>query len=117
MHVQYDPQIIHAHAAALYSRAARIVFTTGVLGFIVGAIAGSLLGATTEGRSGVFTLVGGLVGALIGVSIGRGRAFVLQLQAQSALCQVAIEANTRRAADAADAAGIPSSANRMSSIG
>jgi hypothetical protein len=42
-----------------------------------------------------------------------GRAFSLQFQAQVALCQVATEANTRRAADAATAALAPAAPNQM----
>jgi hypothetical protein len=95
MTVQYDPKIISQHAAALYSRAARVVFSYGFLGFVVGAIGAA---AATSGKNGLLTLVGGLLGALLGVGIGRSRAFVYQLQAQQALCQVAIELNTRRAA-------------------
>ena len=97
MAVQYDPKIIAQHAEALYQRASRIVFTSGFWGFLMGAAA---LGAATAASSntGAFALVGGLVGAVLGVSVGRGRAFVYQLQAQQALCQVEIEANTRRAA-------------------
>ena len=70
------------------------------------------MGGATQG-GGLIVLMGGLVGALIGVVIGRGRAFSLQLQAQVALCQVATEANTRRAADAATAALAPAAPNQM----
>jgi len=97
MAVQYDPKIIAQHAEALYRRASRIVFTHGFMGLIVGAVA---LGVASNqsSSSAVLTLVGALLGALLGISIGRGRAFVYQLQAQQALCQVEIELNTRRAA-------------------
>ncbi len=68
----------------------------GGMGFIVGA--GALGAASNNSPSNtVLTLVGAVLGALIGISIGRGRAFVYQLQAQQALCQVEIESNTRRA--------------------
>ncbi|MFY0582542.1 hypothetical protein ACN28S_57100 [Cystobacter fuscus] len=96
MAVQYDPKIIAQHAEALYRRASRIVFTSAIMGLIVGA--GALGVASNKSPSNtVLTLVGALLGALIGISIGRGRAFVYQLQAQQALCQVEIESNTRRA--------------------
>jgi hypothetical protein len=97
MAVQYDPKVIAQHAEALYRRAARIVFTYGFVGLLVGA---SALGAAASRSSstGMFVMVGALVGALFGAAIGRGRAFVYQLQAQQALCQVEIESNTRRAA-------------------
>ena len=103
MVLNYDPSIIHTHAVALYRRAARIVYMAAFLGFVFGAIAGSGLGAPTGGKIPVFAVAGGIFGALIGVSVGRARAFVFQLQAQLALCQVAIEANTRRAAEVATA--------------
>lgn len=97
MAVQYDPKIIAQHAEALYRRASRIVFTSGVTGLIVGAVA---LGAASNNSPSntLLTFVGAVLGALIGISIGRGRAFVYQLQAQQALCQVEIESNTRCAA-------------------
>ncbi|NMO18685.1 hypothetical protein HPC49_12910 [Pyxidicoccus fallax] len=117
MTVQYDANIIRDHAAALYSRAARIVFMTGFLGCVIGAIVGAALGAPTGGKPGIFLLLGAVFGALVGVSIGRGRAFVLQLQAQTALCQVAIEANTRRAADAAGEAIRPAASGHLSQVG
>jgi hypothetical protein len=108
MSVHYDPSIITKHAQALYNRASGIIFLGGLLAFLAGAAMG---GATQGG--GFIVLMGGLVGALIGVVIGRGRAFSLQLQAQVALCQVATEANTRRAADAATAALAPAAPNQM----
>ncbi|MCY1046866.1 hypothetical protein OV208_36515 [Corallococcus sp. bb12-1] len=95
MSVRYDPNIITQHAQALYNRASGIIFAWGVIGFIVGAVA-----ASAAQLQGLFILVGGLLLALVGVMFGRGRAFSLQLQAQVAMCQVAIEANTRKAATA-----------------
>lgn len=117
MTVQYDSNIIREHAVALYSRAARIVFMTGLLGCVFGAIAGSVLGASSGGSPAFFMVLGALLGTLVGVSMGRGRAFVLQLQAQTALCQVAIEANTRRAADAAEEAARPAPSGSITRVG
>ncbi len=96
MTIEYDPRIIAQHAAALYTQASRVVFTHGFLGVLLGAGVGGGLGARSD-ATGVFMMVGALLGALVGVSIGRSRAFVYRLQAQQALCQVAIEQNTRRA--------------------
>ncbi len=45
------------------------------------------------------------------------RPLVFQLQAQTALCQVAIETNTRRAADAMVAAASPPEAARLTRAG
>ncbi|NOK15757.1 hypothetical protein [Corallococcus carmarthensis] len=101
MSVRYDPSIITKHAQALYDRASGIIFAWGVIGFIAGAVLAKAMNA-----QGLIVVIGGLVVALIGVMFGRGRAFSLQLQAQVAMCQVAIEANTRRAADAVTA-GVP----------
>ncbi|MCP3102333.1 hypothetical protein LZ198_26020 [Myxococcus sp. K15C18031901] len=97
MAIQYDPSIIQSHAAALYAQASRIVFRSGATGFFVGVVGGVAAGRGEQGL--VFACIGGLVGAFIGVSLARGRAFALQLQAQTALCHVAIETNTRRTAD------------------
>ncbi|MBN8468503.1 hypothetical protein JYJ95_18465 [Corallococcus exiguus] len=102
MAVHYDPSIITKHAQALYDRAAGIIFAWGFMAFIVGVVVTKAMNA-----QGLFVLIGGLVAALIGVMFGRGRAFALQLQAQVALCQVATEANTRRAAEAVLAAAPP----------
>ncbi|RYZ34551.1 MAG: hypothetical protein EOO72_12970 [Myxococcaceae bacterium] len=100
MALRYDPSVIQQHAESLYSRASRIVLMCGFLGFIAGAVVGGSIGpAAGDARLVIF---GGaaLIGLLIGISIGKGRAFALELQAQVALCQVATEANTRRAAEA-----------------
>jgi hypothetical protein len=40
-------------------------------------------------------LVGGIVLAVVGGKLGQSRGFVLKVQAQTALCQAAIEENTR----------------------
>ena len=40
----------------------------------------------------------GLVGGALGVVVGSNRAFALRLMAQTALCQMQIERNTRPAA-------------------
>lgn len=98
MSVRYDPSIITKHAQALYARANGIIFAWGFIGFIVGLVA-----AKAAQAQGLYVFVGGLIMALLGVMFGRGRAFSLQLQAQVALCQVAIEANTRKVTEAATA--------------
>ncbi len=116
MSVKYDPYIIQSYANALYSRAARIVFMMGVVGLIAGVAVGHALGQMTHSDS--FVMSGGFVGALVGLSLGRGRAFTLKLQAQSALCQSAIEANTRRPAVAVSSTEVPSTTtHRMTQLG
>lgn len=106
MAVQYDPSIITKHAQALYTKSSGIIFAWSVIGFIAGL---AMTTAMNTNAPGPIVVMGGLVMALIGAMFGRGRAFALQLQAQVALCQVATEANTRRAADAA-AATVPTTA-------
>lgn len=95
---KYDPSIIRQHATDLYARAARTVFIWTV---IVGAVA--TLGAIAlifpkyptgdPTRMGVLVL--GVLGLMVGYMFGSSRAFAIRLQAQLALCQVAIEENTR----------------------
>jgi|SRR6185312_1965574 len=95
--VQYDKAVIIKFAERLYSQANSIVVLCGILGIIVGGVAG--FGAQAGAREpnwlvAIFAVV--LCGA-IGVVIGQARAFSLRLQAQVALCQVQIEENTAAA--------------------
>lgn len=53
----------------------------------------------------IWLIVGLIIGAAIGYFIGDGKAFELRLQAQSLLCQVAIEENTRKVLDASTQGG------------
>lgn len=98
--VAYDPEIIQEHAANLYSRAARVVFfwtiLVGAVASVVAVFALSKSPAGDPTRMGI--LVSGVVGMMVGYYIGSGRAFQLRLQAQLALCQAAIERNTRSTA-------------------
>jgi uncharacterized membrane protein (UPF0136 family) len=104
---KYDPSVIAAFADRLYAQANRIIVVLSVLGFIVGAIMGAALGGMMGGHSdgSTFALVGvvvvGAAGTWVGYSLGQERAFALKLQAQIALCQMQIEANTRGARAAA----------------
>lgn len=100
MAISYDETVIQAFAARLYRRAAVMapLYTVigGVLGF--GAVfVSSSLGKVHLPSPGVTVFCGG-IGALLGYAVGSERAFTLRLMAQTALCQVAIEHNTRRAA-------------------
>lgn len=116
MTVQYDSNIIRAHAEALYDQARGIVFMAGLIGFILGGIGGAMLDGAMKGGP-VGKIVLSLLVMYIGIRYGRGRAFVLQLQAQTALCQVAIEANTRRAADAAAVASHAPAVAQLTQVG
>jgi hypothetical protein len=61
---------------------------------MVGALGGYLLGSITAARENLAVLGTAIVG-LFGFLIGRERAFELKFRAQTALCQVKIEENTR----------------------
>jgi len=115
MPVHYDPNIIQTHAEALYAQAKGLVVRGGLAGFAVGALVGYAVGGNNAGPT--LAVVGGILLAIIGVAMARSRAFALQLQAQSALCSVAIEANTRRAADAAVAASRSAEGAQLSQVG
>ena len=100
--INYDPKIIQEFAKRLYKQAASIVIVYTVLGAILGIIIGGIIVNGTSLHRDMNPLIGILIGAaffgLFGFSIGRERAFKLKLQAQTALCQVKIEENTRNSA-------------------
>lgn len=91
----YDPKIIVKFADRLYARASSIVFTYTFLGIVLGGAGGYLLGTELRQFGTAAPIGGALLFGLLGFVIGQNRAFQLRLQAQIALCQVAIEANTR----------------------
>lgn len=100
----YNPEIIERFASKLYERADNIVWRWGCIGMFLGLLAAWQITTANGGmpppfRIGV-TAVFVIIGLLVGRSIGTDRAFHLWLQAQTALCQVAIERNTRRPSDA-----------------
>ena len=101
MAVDYDGTVIYAFAARLYARANTVTATYALLGagfgLSLGFIVASLLHEGAVGRMPYEALCTVLCGGL-GLSIGRDRAFALRLQAQTALCQLRIEENTRAAA-------------------
>jgi len=96
----YDPAIIERYASDLYARASNIIWKWGCIGMAVGALLamGAIQSAGELAPSWRLGLMaaGVLLGLLVGRSIGTDRAFSLWLQAQTALCQAAIEKNTRR---------------------
>jgi hypothetical protein len=88
----YDPEVVEEFAQRLYARAHRLAVISTVLGLVSGAV---LLGAMARGVGTGELLIGGAIGAILGHAIGRERGFSLRLQAQTALCQLQIERNTR----------------------
>lgn len=96
MAITYDRSVIQEFADKLYARARAIVVVFTLVGFFVGLVAGGALSNSALrvlGPAGVVVVA--VVGALIGLVIGQSRAFMLKLQAQTALCQAQIEENTR----------------------
>lgn len=87
--ISYDPAVIRTFAQTLYDRAATIMFVYTAIGVVIGGTTGKF----AFGNTGMFILAG-LAGG-IGYFIGSQRAFLLKLQAQTALCQVQIEQNTQ----------------------
>lgn len=90
----YDEKIIQAMAAKLYSQADSIVRSHTVAGFFLGFLAGLVAGAAA-GEGGSWAVWFGVVSAIGGAASGRSKAFSLRVQAQTALCQLQIERNTR----------------------
>ena len=107
--LKYDPEIIQMEAEYLYAcadyieRFKKLVGTAAGagVGLVLGAGVGLVLGAgfgPLVGAGGlVGLLAGGWRGARLGKRLAAGQAFELKLQAQTALCQVKIEQNTRPA--------------------
>jgi hypothetical protein len=98
--VKYDPNVIQKFADALYRQAGRIVLRWIILGAFVSAALGLSVKAlpsdwTANAWVPAIMLCLALVGGVIGWQIGSAKAFVFRLHAQTALCQVAIESNTR----------------------
>jgi outer membrane lipoprotein SlyB len=93
--VAYDPAVIQQFAAKLYDRARTLVWSYAALGFFLGSPVGVMTAGMQDAAVGA--LVSGVLGAAIGAAMASERAFILKLQAQTALCQAQIEANTRQA--------------------
>ena len=97
---QYDPKVIQQFADRLYARRAGAVVVSTLLGYVIGtvirpfihqALPSALTEFLPEWSYGAFF-------AVLGILQGLERASLLKLQAQTALCQMQIEINTRKAA-------------------
>lgn len=95
----YDPSIIEKYAANLYERGENIIWKWGCLGMAAGAFLAYFVARSIMHPGSIYGLAmiaaGVFIGLFVGRSIGTDRAFHLLLQAQTALCQVQIERNTR----------------------
>jgi len=87
---KYDPEVIFIFADRLYATARNVVLMFTALGGVVGFAMGYLMAE----------IIGGIILAVVLAAIGRWygneKAFQLKLQAQTSLCQVEIERNSRR---------------------
>lgn len=90
--VEYDPKIIQEFSDRLYAKANSIIRSYAIVGVLLLGIGGL---ATQEP---MFGLIVAVLGGVIGYMLGKEKAFSYKLQAQTALCQVQIETNSRQSA-------------------
>ncbi|MFV8750473.1 hypothetical protein ACNOYE_07965 [Nannocystaceae bacterium ST9] len=96
---QFDPSVIQTHAQRLYTAANAIVAVYTVFGLLCGATLGYGFATLTNVKeTAPISLVAGLVVAGLAFAVGQSKSFAMRLEAQSVLCQLQIEANTRAAA-------------------
>ena len=91
----YDPKILQKFADRLYSQATTTMVGYSLLGLLIGAIGGAILGTVlARGAHGADTqsvvqrlaVFGLLIGLLFGIAAGSAKAFWLKLEAQRTLC-------------------------------
>lgn len=87
--ITYDSKIINEFAVRLYDKASAVVRNYTILGMLIGCAAGF------AAAKGIGAVIGIFIGAAVGYMIGKDKAFIYKLQAQTALCQAQIEANTK----------------------
>lgn len=100
MATKYDPTVIQTFADRLYAEAEGIVTRYAVAGFLFGAAAGASVGGAAVGGTTAALALGvclGALGAALAAYSAYAKVFELRLRAQTALCQVQIELNSRRA--------------------
>lgn len=91
--VRYDPSQIHKFASKMYTQATVTVLVWTLPGAIVGLAAGAVWGRAIAGDAGFSAAIA--LCALLGYVLGQDKAFWYRLQAQTLLCQLQIEYNTR----------------------
>ncbi len=93
----YQPEIIQTFANRLYARAAVTTVTSALLGILIGLVVTphlfQVLPSFIVLRCPEWVVP--VILGLMGLGQGLERASVLKLQAQTALCQLQIEVNTR----------------------
>lgn len=94
--VAYDPDMIRDAAPRLYAAAQNFVASHALIGGIIGLAAGGMI---ADGALGLILQVGCMIAlACLGGYLGHEKAQEYQLRAQTALCQLRIEENTRKPA-------------------
>jgi hypothetical protein len=101
----FDPSVIESFARKLYFHAGLMVMWYGFLGFVSGCAAAGMLyyylpAPIAHQYGGTASLATVILFVAIGCVIGNSKAFDLRFRAQSALCQLQIERNTRAGARA-----------------
>ncbi len=99
MAVQYDPKVIQEFAEKLYKEADSVVMAAAIRWGLIFCLIGGVLGLflAKETSTGIIgAVLGAVAGGFLGSATAGTQAFLLRLQAQQALCQVKIEQNTRR---------------------
>jgi hypothetical protein len=97
---QYDPAVLQEHVDFLYRRARWIRFQYAAMGALIGVIPTIVLASISKVADAfpvipVGILLAGLC-AFIGFAIGSSKIFKYRLEAQTMLCQMQIERNTRK---------------------
>lgn len=93
--VEYDRSVIHEFAQRLYRRAKATIAVSTLVGLLAGAGFGYFIAGNIRGSSpAILVTISAVIVGAIGYYIGVERSFKLRLMAQTALCQVMIEANT-----------------------
>jgi hypothetical protein len=107
---KYDVSVIDSFADDLYNRAGTVVVVSTLMYAAIGAAAGYFL------FKGLGAVLGGLLGGGLGFHLGQQKAFLLKLQAQTALCQAQIERNTRADSIGGSMAAMPVSAALVEAV-
>ncbi len=89
--ITYDPKVIQECAEQLYTKAESIVRNYSILGFVIVGIV-----SIVQQHNLIPSLIGAIAGGFIGFNFGTEKAFQYKLQAQTALCQVEIESNSKK---------------------
>lgn len=94
--VKYDSGVLQEYVDQLYSKARWIALKCALGGAVIGGIAAIPLLRFMGNAAELDWVIFAGVGALIGFSIGRAKGFKYRLEAQTLLCQMQIECNTRK---------------------